>query len=548
MEEDNLEIQLKNLPHAPGVYIMKDARSKILYIGKASDLKKRVSSYFRESVKDIKTKFLTAKVRGLEFYATANETEAFILEANLVQREKPPYNIRLKDDKRYPYLAISNGPYPRLLVVRHKKDRFRSYFGPYTNSGAMRKTYDFIKKNFLLRKCDRALDFGKAVGKPCLYYQMGQCLAPCMGTVPIEKYEDQIVDVELFLDGKYESLLKDLERQMRQFSEEKLFEQAGKIRDVLASIKELEEKQHVNMDDAESVDAFHAVAKDGFYNLTVFFIRNEKITGRRNFIHEDRIGEDAKDVLSNFIRRFYTENSELPDVVLLPFMVDDAESVKEWLVAKFDHPLEIRTSMKENELRFMRLLELNAGHQLDEFFVEKESREKDRSLLDLKEALSLPRMPFRIEGFDNSNLGGKYPVASMVSFKNGLPDKKNYRHYKIKTVVGSDDFATMQEVIGRRYQRVLNEGIGLPDLILIDGGPQQLEFALRSLNALEIRNVPVIGLAKKEEEIYRPGVKEPIRLQRDSKALHLLQRVRDEAHRFAVTFHKKLRDKDFLPQ
>jgi excinuclease ABC subunit C len=548
MDGSVFERQLRNLPHVPGVYIMKDARSRILYIGKASDLKKRVSSYFRGSVKDLKTKFLTSKVHSLEFYTTANETEAFILEANLIQKEKPPYNIRLKDDKRYPYLAITSGAYPRIVVVRQKNDRHRSYFGPYTNASAMRKTLEFINKSFLLRKCDRPLAYGKRSGKPCLYHQIGQCKAPCTGEIPESEYEQHVEKVELFLQGKYETLVEGLKAEMEKASAEMRFEQAARIRDLLASLADLEEKQHVNIENAESVDAFHAVARDGYYNLSVFFIRSEKIVGRRNFIHEDRIGMPAAEILSGFLRRFYEDVSELPAVILLPFPVEDSAAAAEWLGSKFGHPVEIRLPHSENEKRFIRLQEMNAAYQLEEFLLEKQVREKDQSLLELKEALHLPKMPYHIEGFDNSNLGGANPVASMVCFRNGMPDRKNYRHFKIRTVTGSDDFATMQEVIGRRYQRVLNEKMSLPDLILIDGGAQQLQFALKSLDALGVRNCQVIGLAKREEEIYLPGAEEPVRLAKDSKALHLLQRVRDEAHRFAVSFHRKLRDQNFLPR
>jgi excinuclease ABC subunit C len=543
-----LESQLQRLPHSPGVYIMKDMREKILYIGKASDLKKRVGSYFRENVKEIKTRFLMSKVHGLEFYNTANETEAFILEANLIQKEKPPYNLRLKDDKRYPYLALTSGAYPRLVVTRNKNDRYRSYFGPYTNNGAMRKTLDFIDKSFMLRKCDRSLAEGKVVGKPCLYFQIGQCKAPCTGSFPMSEYVLFVQEVESFLDGNYGKLLGELENKMSVFATALDFEHAAKLRDIIQSVKELDEKQNVNMENAGYTDAFHVVSKDGFFNLIVFFIRNEKITGRRNFIHEAKLPETNAEVLSDFVRQFYSESSELPDTVLIPFDIDDRDGLSAWLSGKFGKSVLVRKSDTENEQKFVRLLELNAGHQLDEFLIEKMEREKDRTLLDLREALDLPRMPFRIEAFDNSNLSGKNPVASMVSFRNGLPDKKNYRHFKIRTVEGIDDFATMTEVVGRRYQRVLNENLDLPDLILIDGGPQQLKSAMKSLHALGIKNVPVIGLAKREEEIYRPGIKEPVVLSKDSKALQLLQRVRDEAHRFAVTFHKKLRDKDFIPK
>lgn len=542
-----LASSLERLPETPGVYLMRDRRGRILYIGKAVNLRNRVRSYFHRSVKDIKTRFLVGKVADIEWYTTATEQEALILEAGLIQKEKPAYNIRLKDDKNYPYLALTRPPYPRLVICRNKKDDHLAYFGPYTSVRSMRQALDFINRRFKLRKCGRDLAFGRKVGKPCLYFQMEMCLAPCQGHIPPEEYDRIVREVSLFLEGDYDGLVRRLEEEMRLRAERREFEAAGRLRDLIEDVRTLGDRQHITLPDAVETDIVTMAQEAGRTLFSVVFVRNERITGRRNFPHTDSLGLTPADLLADFLKRFYSENPAAA-VVLVPHLPEEAAAIAAWLSAKHAKPFRIAEPSTLNERRMVSILELNTRRQLSELLLEERSKPSwgRKACTELGQALGLPKPPRRIEAFDISNLGSDAAVASMVSFLDGRPDKANYRRFHIRSVQGQNDFAMIRETVGRRYQRLLNEKARLPDLVLIDGGPGQLRQAREILLSLGLDRLPVIALAKREELVHLPDRKEPLRLPLHSKALHLLQTVRDEAHRFALAFHRKTREQHLL--
>jgi excinuclease ABC subunit C len=523
---------------------MRDSKGKILYIGKALVLKHRVRSYFQKNIDSIKTRFLVRRIADIEWYTTANEQEALILEAGLVQKEKPPYNIRLKDDKNYPYLALTRTPYPRLLVCRSKKDNHLAYFGPYTSSRSMRQALDFINQHFKLRKCSKELEFGTVRGKPCIYFQMEQCSAPCQGGVPDEEYNAVVREVMLFLNGDFEGLLADLQVRMKEHVQKKEFESAARLRDLTEDIRTIGLKQHITLDSDTETDIVTLAERSGRVLFSVVFVRNGRIAGRRNFPHTDGLGQSPDELLAGFLKRYYSENPA-PGRVLVSSEPAEAPGIQEWISSREGRTVRVCEGSSASERKMVAILALNTGRQLDEALIEERSKPLygRKALAELGEKLGLKKKPRRIEGFDISNLGTDSPVASMVSFLDAKPDKSEYRKFHIKHTKGQNDFAMIRETVGRRYQRLLNEKKPLPDLVLIDGGPGQLANAKAILDSLGLDRLPVISLAKKEELIFRPGIPEPLRLDRASKALFILQAVRDEAHRFAITFHKKTRSK-----
>ena len=542
-----LKEKLKRLPSAPGVYIMKSRNGRILYIGKAKKLNNRVRSYFQVSNKDRKTLFLVSKIYDFEFYVTQNEVESLILEANLIQKERPPYNIRLKDDKQYPYLGFTNESYSALRVVRKKTFLFSEYFGPYTSVYPMRRTLDFINKNFKLRKCNKKLQYGKKVGKPCLYYQIGQCLGPCLGNVEVKEYEKNLQSVRSLLLGNYKELISKLKKDMKNFSKKLEFEKAAEKKHLLDYLQSTAEKQNITLEGAREVDAFYLGVYEETIHILVFFLRKEKISGRKSFFYENSFGQMSTELMSTFLNQFYSETDYLPDTILTSVLPENYNVLKKLLEEKFQKKIQLNLFDKMEATPLFELMKKNSQIMTEEHLLESLRENKEKGLYELKKILHLKKIPFRIEGFDISNTSGKQPVASMVSFKNGIPDKKEYRKFKIKTVEGINDFAMMEEVVARRYQRLINEKKELPDLILIDGGPQQLKFAKKSLDLLNV-SIPLISLAKKEELIFKFDSAIPIKLDKSSKALQILQYVRDESHRFAITFHKKLRHKNFLSE
>jgi excinuclease ABC subunit C len=545
-----LEEKLQNLPDEPGVYIMKDGRGHIIYIGKAVSLWNRVSSYFQKGPKGEKTEIMVRQVADLETIVTHTELEALILESNLIKKHHPRYNIILRDDKNYPYLRFDiKSEYPRLEVVRRLKKDGAMYFGPYVPAGGMWEALALIRRTFPLASCKKEL--GKKPERACIQFQIGRCLGPCTGDVDPAAYHDVVSQVRLFLEGKNSDLLDMLKHRMEEASAKMEYERAAELRDRIAKIEGAFEKQKVISPGFENQDVVGIASEAGCADIQVLFIRNGMMLGRKDFYLDDVRGATNEDILADFLHQFYAKEMIVPAEVLLPFDVPDREVFSNWLTERRgDGNVNVQVPQRGRKRELVQMASDNASQSLREHTLSRRSKEK--ILLRLQEELGLKNLPRRIEAFDISQIQGAESVASMVSFENNLPDKRHYKRFKIRTVTGQDDFASMAEVILRRYTRAKEEG-ALPDLILIDGGKGQLNAALDVLKKLGIDEPDVIGLAKARsgdegaerefERVFLPGVDEPVILDPTSAVTHLVARVRDEAHRFAITYHRKLREK-----
>ncbi len=532
---------LKNLPSNPGVYIMKDAGGRTIYIGKAKNLKKRVKSYFDNTTKDIKTATMAKHVKNIEFIVTDSEIEALVLENSLIKKTKPKYNIDLKDDKAYPYIRITTeDEYPRVLLSRRMLKNSKSkYFGPYTTS--VISLIRTINATFKLRDCPGGNPKKLPGRKPCLLYEIGHCFAPCAKNISNEEYRALVGDAVDFLNGKSDYLIKALEKRMKKASETHAFERAATLRDQIKKIEEFRTRQKIVSTPDKNRDVI-GYADDGKDMIvTIFFVRTGAVTGSRNFVFS--MTETKKDILTSFVKQFYANQTSSPKEIIINENIDDQHAIEEWLKKLYGRKIEIKIPKKGELKKLVNLVSKNAQISLEQHKIRYVKIKE--ALLQLKKELNLPQLPERIEAFDISNIQGKNAVGSMVTFVTGMPKKSDYRKFKIRTVFGSDDFSMMKEVIKRRYTRVLKEGLQLPDLILVDGGKGHLNVALGVLNELNL-DIPVCALAKREEEIFLPEKTNPVILERNTQGLYLVQRIRDEAHRFAVTYHKKLREKELF--
>jgi excinuclease ABC subunit C len=545
-----LEEKLQNLPDSPGVYIMKDAKGHVIYIGKAVSLWNRVRSYFQKGAKGEKTEMLVRTIADLETIVTHTELEALVLEANLIKKHHPRYNVVLRDDKNYPYLRFDlKSEYPRLEVVRRLKKDGALYYGPYVPAGGMWETLALIRRTFPLATCKKEFKKDKPE-RPCVQFQIGRCMAPCSAKVDATAYQDMVNQVRLFLEGKNRDLLDMLRQHMEEASEKMDYERAAELRDRIAKIEGAFERQKIISPGFENQDVIGMASEGGHSDIQVLFIRNGMLLGRKDFHISDVRGMTDEDILVDFLHQFYAKEMIVPAEILLPLEVPDRELFEIWLTEKRGAKVEVQVPQRGRKRELVQMASDNAAQSLREQLLSRKS--KERILLRLQEELGLKNLPRRIEAFDVSTIQGTESVASMVSFENNLPDKRNYKRFKIKTVEGQDDFASMAEVIRRRYTKAKEEGI-LPDLILIDGGKGQLNAALDVLQKLGIEGPDVIGLAKARsgeegterefERVFLPGVEEPIILEPTSATTHLVARVRDEAHRFAITYHRKLREK-----
>jgi excinuclease ABC subunit C len=543
MKETDLQTQADALPQAPGVYLFKDLKGGVLYIGKAKELRKRVRSYFQGREQDTKTSIMLAKVGQIDHIATQTEKEALILEDTLIKEHHPRYNVQLRDDKRYPVLKLSVGErFPRLSVVRRIRQDGALYFGPFPSATSMRETLKVIHKAFPLRRCS-ATQFAHR-SRPCLNFQMRQCLAPCCQEVGEEEYNRIVHEVRLFLEGKSDYLAGELQRRMEEEAKALRFEEAARTRDRLAALERVIEGQKVVSQEIFHRDVVGLSRQGGKAGIQVLFIRGGRLLGGRFFIIKDS-GLPDQEVVSSFLHQFYKEGQFIPQEVFCPLPLEDAPLLAEVWGEQTKGKVKIRHPRKGS-----------AGYDLIQM-AQENARGKllgqlkgEDALQEMKERFSLSHIPARIEGFDISNLGGGLAVGSQVVFEDGEPAKARYRRYRIKTVAGMDDYAMTYEVLLRRLRRGKDAG-ELPDLILIDGGKGQLNVALEVLKELEIEGVDALSLAKKrgpeeEEKIFLPNRKEAIPLRNASPASLLLQRVRDEAHRFAITYHKRLRGKAAL--
>ena len=535
--------KLKLLPDSPGVYIMKDARGKIIYVGKAIVLKNRVRQYFQSSRNQApKVRAMVSHVADFETIMTANEVESLILEANLIKKHRPRYNIRLKDDKSYPYVKVTvQEEYPRVFITRRVLRDGARYFGPYTNVTALRDSLKLLKRLFPLRTCRTMPD------RPCLEYHIKRCLAPCVGKVTAEDYRAMIRAVLLFLEGRTDDVERELEHRMNLAAEAYHFETAARLRDQLAAVRKAAERQNI-VTGAGDQDAIGMARSAAGVCVQIFFIRGGKMIGREHFLLRGSEEESDADILRAFLEQYYNQATFVPREVLLPHTIDDAARavIEQWLgEKKGGGKVALLTPQRGTKRDIVTMATGNA----EKFLADEETR---RSLADeqtlgaveeLGRYLGLKKPPHRMECFDISHNQGQETVASMVVFEGGMPKKSDYRRFKIKSAEGKpDDFLSMREVTTRRYVGLPEDE--LPDLIIIDGGKGQLSSALEIIrNEAGHKDVPVVGLAKQFELIFTEGNSEPVELPRRSQSLYLVQRIRDEAHRFAITFHRKLRGK-----
>ena len=517
-----------NLPNKPGVYIMRDETDTIIYIGKAKNLVKRVKSYFREKLDRPKTQILMSHFDSLEYIVTNSEKEALILEATLIKKHRPRYNVQLKDDKRYPYVKITSESFPRLVITRNvTKDGI--YFGPFTDVGSVKQTVKFLKSLFKIRTC-RNMD------GPCLNAQIDLCYAPCDGKISEKEYSEIINKIDLFFQGKYSTIVKNLKEEMAEAAKNEEYEKAAVIRDQIASIEEIMEKQFVDLvDDDLDQDVIAIAPSKNEVVVIIMPIRNGKIVGRDDFLMSGSQYDSSSEVLFAFIQQYYGYNRHIPKQILLDEDIDEKELLEDWLSDLRGNKVHIKVPQKGVKLRLVKMARKNAE------IIQHQKKKMENALIELKKYLKLENLPRVIEGYDISNISGKFAVGSKVSFKDGKPNKKMYKHFKMETP-GPNDFAMMEELLTRRLKMVDRDPE--PDLIVIDGGKGQLGMACGVLDKLDLAHIPIIGLAKEFEEIYVPNTKRPIIIPKNNKALHLLQQVRDESHRFAITYHRKLRSKN----
>ncbi len=517
-----------NLPNKPGVYIMKDDADTIIYIGKAKSLVKRVKSYFREKLDRPKTQILMSHFDSLEYIVTNSEKEALILEATLIKKHRPRYNVQLKDDKRYPYVKITDEEFPRLVITRNVTKN-GVYFGPFTDVGSVKQTVKFLKSLFKIRTC-------RNMNGPCLNSQIDLCYAPCDGKISKEEYGEIINKIDLFFQGKYSTIVNNLKKEMVEAADREEFEKAAVIRDQITSIEEIMEKQFVDfVDDDLDQDVIAIAPSENEVIVIIMPIRNGKIVGRDDFLMSGSQYDSSSEIMFSFIQQYYGYNRHIPKQILLDENIDEKELLEEWLSDLRGNKVTIKVPQKGVKLRLVKMAKKNAE------IIKHQKKNMENSLIELKKYLKLEKVPHVIEGYDISNISGQFAVGSKVSFKDGKPYKKRYKHFRMETP-GPNDFAMMEELLTRRLKLIDSDPE--PDLMVIDGGKGQLGMACGVLEKLNLTHIPVIGIAKEFEEIYLPNTKRPIIIPKNNKALHLLQQVRDESHRFAITYHRKLRSKD----
>ena len=543
-----LQEKIEHLPAEPGVYLYKDSQGKIIYIGKARSLRSRVRSYFQESRPlDPKTQRLVEEAADLEYIVTDNEVEALILESTLVKKHQPRYNIHLKDDKSFPYLKLTvNEPFPRIFITRRITKDGSLYYGPFLPASYARRTIKLINRYFKLRTCNLPID-GNA-SRPCLDYQMKRCLGPCVaGLCSKEEYDRAVEDVKLLLSGKTDDLVRRLESRMNEAAEDTRYEAAAMYRDWIAMVRDMSERQKMVMEGQDDCDLFGYYQEGSQLALEVFAMRGGRMVGRREFYWEDLISVDPAEFFSQALNQYYLQDTFTPKEIYIPTDIDDAEVLESWLSERKGSRVYVRSPRRGLKSEMLDLVMRNAHLSFDTRF--RILKAKGEELLKtLQEILGLESLPRRIETFDISHVQGTDTVASMVSCVNGEMKRGGYRKFKIESVKGPDDFAAMREVVHRHYENVLEEDEGnLPDLVLIDGGKGQLSAAISALDDLGLENQAVAAIAKKEEILFVKGQEgRPIELPKDSPALHLIQMMRDEAHRFAVAYHRKRRElRDF---
>jgi excinuclease ABC subunit C len=583
---EKIQSVLNSLPHKPGIYLMKDAQGTILYVGKAISLYNRVRSYFKESTNlSPKNRSMVAKIDDIEFLVVKNEVEALVLESNYIKQYRPKYNVLLRDDKSYPYIKVSlTEDFPRVYRVRSFQRDGNRYFGPYTNSGAVDSTLDLLNKLFAFRTCRYDASAWapprngeppsgwkqKLLPRPCTQYYIHRCIAPCVAYATRGEYDAVIQQVILFLEGKHDEVVKTLQEQMQAAAENLNFEDAARIRDRIKAVERILEKQRIiHTEGQDDQDVIALASSEDETSALVFFFRNGKLIGREFFILQGTRDSSSGEVMSSFLQQFYESSPHVPAEIIVETEPDDKAVVQSWLKEKRGGAVAINAPKRGEKLRLVEMVKQNAQEVLEQQRIKwlTDSQKTQLALEELQEALNLAAPPQRIECYDISNTQGTNSVGAMVVFEAGRPKSSEYRRFKIKTVEGPNDFASHQEMLRRRFRRQtsndresdgpLEEKEGenaiqieqeaplqhewaMPDLIIIDGGKGQLSAAMEVLQELHI-DIPTIGLAKENEEIFVPGSPDPIILPRSSQGLYMVQRIRDEAHRFGITYHRKLR-------
>lgn len=554
MVNKTIQHKLAYLSTQPGVYLFRNAAGEVIYVGKAKNLRNRVRSYFQNSRdQDRKTAVLVTSIADLETIVVDSEVEALILEANLIKKYKPRYNINLRDDKSYPYIRITNEPFPRILVTRRIVKDGSRYLGPYTDVKHLRRIMKTIRKIFPVRSCHYHLDtdvIARGKVKLCLDYHIGRCQGPCQGLVSREEYQQMIRQVEQLLKGKTRALLRELEEKMRTEAGQQHFENAARLRDQIQMIRNYYfSAQKVVLTDFEDRDVI-AVAREGDDACAaVFKIRDGKVIGRQHFYLQGTENRPPAEILGGFLQQYYLDADYLPGQILLPENLGEQQPLlQDWFSQTAGHKVEITVPQIGEKKKLVQLCWKNARYLLNDLLLQKfkQSERPSAAVSALQKALHLDHPPTRIEAFDISNFQGTDAVASMVCFVNGKPRKSEYRRFRIRSKDTPDDFAMMREAVYRRYRRLLDEKKPLPDLILVDGGKGQLSSAREVLIHMELDRQPVIGLAKRLEEVFLPGLSDPQNIPKSSPALKLLQQIRDESHRFAITYHRQLRRKRTL--
>ena len=546
--------RLAAVPLEPGVYLHRDAGRKVLYVGKSASLRDRLRSYFGSKKNlDPKSVELVSRIDDFEYIVTASEQEALLLENSLIKEHKPKYNIRLKDDKTYPYIKVDLAEdFPRIYVTRRTADDGARYFGPFASAGSVRKTLDLLKRLFPYRSCTKTITGNDS--RPCLEYHIKRCVAPCTGYASRNDYSEVIAQVVMFLEGNTKEIVSDLKTTMLEASDNLEFERAGALRDRLKAIEKVYEGQNVVGLGREELDVIGAAYGGEEAWVEIFFIRQGKLIGRDHFTMSGTREEEGQEILARFIEQFYSSASHVPRKILVPESITDKEVVAGWLETKRKGPVEINVPQRGAKRRLIEMVTTNAAQGLEQLKLKwiSDSTRMETAMSELQEELNLPRSPKRIECYDVSHIQGTNTVASMSVFQDGKPLSSNYRRFKIKSHDGNDDFASMREVLSRRFKRLKNARDGgeenasfaaAPDLVLIDGGKGQLSSAVEVMLHLGLQDIQLASIAKREEEIFLPDAAEPVIMPKNSQGLFLLQRARDEAHRFAVTFHRNLRGK-----
>lgn len=536
----SLEDKLARVPDRPGVYLYRDAKAQVIYVGKAASLRGRVRSYFQEArPRDAKTDALVRQIADLEYIVTDNELEALMLEANLVHRHRPRYNIILRDDKHYPFLKLTtNEAFPRLLVARRVQSDGATYYGPFYPATAMRETLRLTRQLFPLRTCSLTID--GSLERPCIQYAIRRCNAPCTGWETREGYAETVRAVQRFLEGRDDDLARTLTAEMEAAATELKFERAAVLRDQIQSLNKVRERQKIISTEDVDQDVLGVVRQGADACVELFFVRRGRLVGQEAFFFDRVAGWSDGEVLSAFVRQFYGKSVTPAAEILLSEDIPDAALVGEWLGGLAGRRVQLHAPQRGAKREFVAMAEANAVIGLQNHLLARGSRQQ-LVLEELQRVLGLPGLPNRIEGYDISNIQGTEQVGSMVVWENGGLKKDDYKRFRLRTVDGADDFASLREVLRRRFGRALEEASVLPDLVLIDGGRGQLNIGLTVLQELGLDYIPVLALAKQQEEVFQGESREPLVLDPTSPALHTLQKIRDEAHRFAITYHKKLR-------